>query len=232
MKLRGSNRGNRALTLIEVLVVLVVLAVLAAMILPQLAAAKRTSGPNCANNLRQIGLSFHIWAGDNNGKFPMGVSVAQGGAMEQAATGNVVAVFQVLSNEISIPKVLVCPKDKKKTFATNYDADFSSKNISYFVGLDANTNSPQGFLSGDDNLAIGGSPAKPGFLGLSTNSPITWTATRHVVSYKSHPWSWPRYVRSLGNICLADGSVLQTDDKELVQQLIETSLATNRLAIP
>ena len=79
MKLRVAHHKTAALTLVEVVVVLVVLAALVAMILPRLAAAKRTSGPTCANNIKQIGLSFQIWAGDNNGKFPMEISVTNGG---------------------------------------------------------------------------------------------------------------------------------------------------------
>jgi len=51
----------------------------------------------CLNNLKQIGLSYSAWAGDHNGKFPMDVSVTNGGVMELAATGNVAAVFQVMS---------------------------------------------------------------------------------------------------------------------------------------
>jgi hypothetical protein len=35
-----------------------------------------------------------------------------------------------------------------------------------------------------------------------------------------------------GNIGLADGSVWQTDDKLLVQKLIATGVATNRLVLP
>jgi hypothetical protein len=35
-----------------------------------------------------------------------------------------------------------------------------------------------------------------------------------------------------GNIGLTDGSVSQTDDQLLVQKLIETGVATNRLALP
>ena len=217
MKLHVAHHKTAALTLVEVLVVIVVLAALVAMILPRLAAAKRRSGPTCVNNIKQIGLSFQIWAGDNNGKFPMEISVTNGGTMELAATGNVVAIFQVMSNELSTPKILLCQKDKDKTFATNFGSDFTAKSISYFVGLDANMNSPQTFLSGDDNFAIGGVSVKSGLLELSTNALITWTAARH---------------KFFGNIGHADDYVetITTDGlQKLVQQ---TGVATNRLAIP
>lgn len=213
----ASIRGSRAFTLVELLVVICLVAVVVALLLPALAASKGKSGPNCANNLKQIGLAFHIWAGDNDGKFPMGVPVAQSGAMEPAATGNVAAIFQVMSNELSTPKVLICQKDKTKTFATDFDSDFSSKNISYFVGLDGSTNSPQVFLSGDDNFVVRGVSVKSGLLQISTNEPLTWTAARH---------------HFVGNIGLADGSVQTVTISGLTNLLHQTGVATNRLAIP
>jgi len=43
----------------------------------------------CVNNLRQIGIAYRLWEGDNNGKYPMAVSVTNGGAMELVVTGNI-----------------------------------------------------------------------------------------------------------------------------------------------
>ena len=84
-----------------------------------------------------------------------------------------------MSNELATPKVLVCPWDKDRVAATDFTAGLSASNISYFVGLDADTNHPQMFLSGDDNFAIGGLPAKSGLLEISTNAAIGWASGRH-----------------------------------------------------
>ena len=47
-------------------------------VLPALAAAKRKAQRiNCVNNLKQVGLAFRIWEGDNNDKYPMAVSTAK-----------------------------------------------------------------------------------------------------------------------------------------------------------
>ncbi len=58
--------------------------------------------------------------------------------MERAATGNVAAVFPVMSNELNTPKILFCPEDKIRTQATMFTATQpGNSNISYFVNLDA-----------------------------------------------------------------------------------------------
>ena len=55
----------RGFTLIELLVVI---AILAAMLLPALASAKRTSQKiACGSNLREMGLAYATYRGDNNG---------------------------------------------------------------------------------------------------------------------------------------------------------------------
>jgi prepilin-type N-terminal cleavage/methylation domain-containing protein len=83
MKPRFSNQRNLAMTLIEVLVVIVVLAVLTLLFFPwpEPTARRKSAQINCVNNLHQIGLAYRSWAGDNNDKFPMEVSVTNGGAM-------------------------------------------------------------------------------------------------------------------------------------------------------
>lgn len=171
----------------------------------------------CINGLRQVDLAYRIWTGDNEDKYPMEVSTNIGGAMELAAKGNAAAVFQVMSNELSTPKVLLCPNDPHVLAATNFGPGFASKNISYFVGLISYTNSPVAFLSGDDNFQVGGVPVKSGVLEISSNTAVKWTIERH-----GHA----------GYVGLADGSVEMVSDYDLPKLIQQTGLATNRLAIP
>jgi prepilin-type processing-associated H-X9-DG protein len=205
MKLGSSNRRTKALTFTEVLVVLAVLAVLTILLLPALGPRPHPLRINCVNNLKQVGLAFRIWEGDNGDIFPMQVSAAQGGAMELVLTGNVAAVFQVMSNELSTPKVVICPDDTDHSLAADFPTRFSNKNVSYFVGLDAADKYPAAILAGDDNFAIKKVAVKSGVLDLSTNTPIAWTGKRH---------------RFTGNIGLADGSVETTTDTGLTGALI------------
>jgi competence protein ComGC len=232
------------MTLMEVLVVVAVLVLLAVVLLPALIAAnRRPNTGSCAGNLKQIYVSFRVWADDHNGKYPMEISTAKGGTMELAATGDVVATFQVMSNELFTPKVLVCPVDTQHVMTNSFGASLTAKNISYFIGLDANTNRSQAFLSGDSNFAIGGVPVKSGLLELPANSPVSWTSGRHT-TYKRHFWN---VATSFGNVGLADGSVQHaaisirtnlverstgTVTTSLTSLLQATGLATNRLAIP
>ncbi len=177
MKPRFSHQPTAALTLVEVTVVIAVLGIAVALILPALAKPKyRPSRINYVNNLKQIGIAYRLWEGDNNDKYPMAVSVTNGGAMELVVTGNVAACFQAMSNELYTPKILLCPEDTHRVLATNLSA-LNNSNISYFVDLDVtNHTNPQMFLSGDENFVIGGVPAKSGLLELSTNIPIAWSS--------------------------------------------------------
>ena len=231
MKPRVSNQKTAALTLVEVFVVIVVLFILAAIILPGFAPVKGHARVLCVTNLKQIGLAYYVWAYDHNGKFPMQVSVADGGTMELNNGRNAWLNFLVLSNELSTPKILWCPADKDRVAATDFTAGFSAKNISYFVGLDAGTNHPQMFLSGDDNLAVGNIPVKTGLLEFSTNALIAWTSGRHDDSRKAPLWTYAPH-NFFGNIGRADGAVVQTTSSSLQQMLQQTGVATNRLAIP
>ena len=216
MKTQTTHEHN-ALTRVDVLVVIGAFMLLGLCLAPALARARaKAQRIGCVCNLKQIGLSFKLWAGDHSDNYPTPVAMTNGGTMELAASGSVFPHFQVLSNELNTPRVLLCPADKSRTPATNF-VHLSNAHISYFIGLDAGESNPQMFLAGDSNLEIDGRPVPSGILNLWTNSAIGWTAERHV---------------RCGNVVLGDGSTQQYSSPKLREQLANTGVATNRLAIP
>jgi competence protein ComGC len=231
MKPRLAKQRNRALTLVEVLVVLVIIAGFILLTIPATSSRHtRSTRIACVSNLKQIGIACRLWEGDNHDKYPMAVSVTNGGAMELMARGNVTAGFLVMSNELSTPDILWCPADTLRVRAASFPT-LNNSNLSYFAGLDVtNETNPQRLLSGDDNFCFGVGPVKSGLLALSTNSSIAWATGRHV-AYNSHFWTSARD-RFVGNIGLADGSVQQVTTDGLQQALQHTGVATNRLAVP
>ena len=217
MNPRFSNQRNHALTRVEVLVIIVVLVVLAAILLPILAVSKKKSSRiNCVGNVKEISLAYRVWAGDNNDKYPMGVSVTNGGSMEMVATGNVMQTFLVMSNELSTPKILICPADTR-TAAPNF-IRLNNQNLSYFMALDADESNPQKFLDGDRNIH-GDTEPQNGILMLTPGDPVRWTSQMH---------------GNMGNLGLSDGSVQQLTSSGLETMLRHSGESTNhwRISLP
>jgi hypothetical protein len=134
-----------------------------------------------------------------------------------------------MSNELSTPKVIFCPAASERgSAATNFGDDLKNK-ISYFIGVDATTNENI-LLSGDDHFLINGSPVKPGLIEVTSNAPIAWDSSRHV-SVESRAWFFKKKT-GWGNIGLGDGSVQSLSSSNLLEQIKQIGLATNRLAIP
>lgn len=198
------------------LVMLAVIAIVAAMLLPALAKAKqRAQRINCVNNLKQDGLGFRSWALDQDDRFPMAVSNAQLGTLEFVNDGRLMYHhFQALSNELNIPKTLVCPADNRQP-AFRF-ADLKNQNISYFIGLDAQDAYPGMFLTGDRNITNGLTP-RLSILELRPDHPAGWTREMH---------------DGVGNIGLADGSVQTFTTTRLHGATRYTGNTTNRIALP
>ena len=238
--MKTQHREEKAFTLIELLVVIAIIAILAALLLPALASAReRAHRIHCTHNLKQIGLGFKIWAIDFNSRYPMQVPASEGGPPNQAAFATApygaqytYQIFGALSNELTTPKMLVCPSDERKAH-TNFNmlagssaagAYLANANLSFFAAKDAQESNPQMLLVGDRNIvgqAPGGNLPDPvpgdgygnvGAIALGTNfnaGTLTpaWTTKLH---------------RGNGNVLMTDGSAQQVNSTRLRDLLRNT----------
>jgi type II secretory pathway pseudopilin PulG len=230
--------------------VIAIIAILAALLLPALAAAKRKAQRiSCVNDLKQVGIAFRLWEGDNQDRYPMSVSTVKNGALETVYSAldpsptapggyNLCTVFTVMSNEVNTPKILFCPADNgiwaslPRAASTNWvtfdptinGGTLTFQYLSYFVCGDAFENYPQMILTGDRNVGdannVLSTPA------LSTNSTVSGTARWGSGPASTPAWAWDNASLHLknGNLGLADGSVQQVTISGLQQAL---TAATN-----
>jgi hypothetical protein len=126
--------------------VVVPFVLLPAMLLPALSRAKaRAQSVKCVNNMKQVGLAVRVWAIDHDGEYPFNLSTNKGGTLELCARGsdgfdrNAAFHLQVVSNELSTTKILVCPGDTKKQPALDFQS-LQPAHVSYQMRSGTNIN--------------------------------------------------------------------------------------------
>jgi len=174
------------------MVIIAIVMVMLGLFLPSIITIKSPApGLYCAKNLKQIATAMSQWSTDHQGRQLMRISTNSVGEITVADSTNLFRYFQMMSNQLYSPKMVLCPSDSERSAANDFGAGFGRKNLSYFIGLGADETNPNAFRAGDRNLT-NGLPITNGLFAMATNLPFGWTKKIH------NGW---------GNAALADGSV-------------------------
>lgn len=192
---------HRAFTLLELVLVIAIITILVALLLPSFAKARfRADHVKCVNNLKEIGMGFHLFANDHQGRLPMEISISDGGTLEYVPGGNAFKHFQALSNDLVQPRLLICPVDTRFA-AQNWNA-LRNSNVSYFVAPDAKLNVSQSLFAGDRNISQ--SSLELSNVLQTTYTDVQWTTNLH---------------KAKGNLLFGDGRVTQANNEQLREAL-------------
>ncbi len=216
-----SSRGKSAFTRSELLATMGVLALLLALMIAMIAANSSGRLKNqCRNNLRELCLGFKTWAGDGSYDFPVHLSKEKGHRLEYKEYGTVTAAsyFQMITNRIRHPKMLVCPEDVRK--AAPSWAAFTNANLSYFINLEGSEVKPNVVLLGD-RLLTSDVKAVNGLLEPKGEGSFQWTS-KHLGPDR----------QPVGNISLSDGSVWSLTSPELTKLFTDKDNVISRFLFP
>jgi prepilin-type processing-associated H-X9-DG protein len=204
------------MALIEIVVVLVVIVILVGMIVPAGRVKDRDHDLlKCSNNLKTIGVAYRIWATDNGDHYPFNVSTNDGGTLE--LRHDILAQFRVLSNELSTPKIVYCPRlNPKVTEATSW-VGLTATSVGYFIGLNGSQTNAASILAGDIGFTINDTTPRSGINEVRADARLAYGKDIH---------------GGLANICLGDGSVSRFKNNEWPKYLNASGAATNLFLLP
>jgi prepilin-type processing-associated H-X9-DG protein len=221
------NPSRAAFTLAELIVIIAVMAILAMLLLPAMVTAKEKSQRiQCAGNLKNIGMAVRMTSPDNSMSIPVAAGSATGESSKAVDVQKAMLLFRhflILPNEMNRARALVCPSDQR-TKAAGFGKSLPEarawslimpasgpRNVSYFIGLNAEETMPRSLLSGDRNLMI-----FPGEGVIKPHTNITLSTLCQFGTNKATAgWSEKEMHKGQGNVVLGDGSVRQMNGSSI-----------------
>ena len=203
--------GSAAFTFVEFIFLLAGVCLLVLFAMPLLGNTRtHADRMACVNNLRQVGVAFHLWGDSHDDLVPWKIAQGDGGT---ATTGTLMNLawyhFSALSNSLPSPALLACPADDSKV-AARWDQSgdggflnpsYRNNALSYLVGCHAETRLPLSVLAADRNIIPDGVGASCA-LGFTQAILVQSRATRAV-------WNGSNMHKGTGNLLAASGSVVE-----------------------